>query len=192
MSCLIACILVNNRCQLVAFIIFVSIFLSCKTSGGKLSRAELKQHVTIWAMTWQNQQNECVPSKDSDQPGSDQSSLHVQWVAKGPRFLHVDSKDSGQTGRIPRLIWVFAGCTVTLLVLSCRGSISVCYPDHRRTVLIKWCALKVSYEGILVYEILKVIYKGFLNLLLFCMLTEYVQSIILLKNAQKISHPFRS
>ena len=42
---------------------------------------------------------------------SDQSSLCTQWVAKDPRFLHVDSEDSDQTG-----------CTVTLLVLSCRGS----------------------------------------------------------------------
>ena len=32
------------------------------------------------------------------------------------------SKDSDQTGRMPRLIWVFAGHTFTLLVLSCRGS----------------------------------------------------------------------
>ena len=24
----------------------------------------------IWAATWQNQQNECAPSEDSDQPGS--------------------------------------------------------------------------------------------------------------------------
>ena len=44
------------------------------------------------------------------------------WVAKDPRFLHADSEDSDQTGRMPRLIWVFAGRTVTLLVLSCRGS----------------------------------------------------------------------
>ena len=42
-----------------------------------------------WAATWQNQQHECAPSEDSDQPS---------------------------------LIWVFAGRTVTLLVLSCRGS----------------------------------------------------------------------
>ena len=28
-----------------------------------------------------------------------------------PSFLHADSEDSDQTGRIPRLIWVFAGCT---------------------------------------------------------------------------------
>ena len=32
------------------------------------------------------------------------------------------SENSDQTGRMPRLIWVFAGRTVTLLVLSCCGS----------------------------------------------------------------------
>ena len=36
-------------------------------------------------------------------------SLCVQWVAKGPMFLHASSNDSDQTGRMPRLIWVFAG-----------------------------------------------------------------------------------
>ena len=51
-----------------------------------------------------------------------ESSLCAQWVAKDPSFLHADSEDSDQTWRIPRLIWVFAGRTVTLLVLSCRGS----------------------------------------------------------------------
>ena len=51
-----------------------------------------------------------------------ESSLCAQWVVKDPSFLHADSEDSDQTGRMPRLIWVFAGCTVTLLVLSCRGS----------------------------------------------------------------------
>ena len=52
---------------------------------------------------------------------SDQSSLYAQWVAKDPSFLHADSKDSDQTGQMPRLIWVFTEHTVTLLVLSCRG-----------------------------------------------------------------------
>ena len=33
-----------------------------------------------------------------------ESSLCTQWVAKGPSFLHADSKDSDQTGRTPRLI----------------------------------------------------------------------------------------
>ena len=38
-----------------------------------------------------------------------ESSLCTQWVAKDPSFLYADSKDSDQTGRMPRLIWVFAG-----------------------------------------------------------------------------------
>ena len=49
-------------------------------------------------------------------------SLCAKWVAKDPSFPHADSEDCDQTGRMPRLIWVFAGRTVTLLVLSCRGS----------------------------------------------------------------------
>ena len=50
------------------------------------------------------------------------SSLSVQWVAKDKGFLRADSEDSDQTGRMPRLIWVFDGSTVTLLVLSWSGS----------------------------------------------------------------------
>ena len=51
-----------------------------------------------------------------------ESSLCAQWVAKDPRFLHADSENSDQTGRMPRLIWVFTGHTLTLLVLSWGGS----------------------------------------------------------------------
>ena len=40
-----------------------------------------------------------------------ESSLCTQWEAKDPRFLHADSKDSDQTGQMPRLIGVFAGRT---------------------------------------------------------------------------------
>ena len=47
----------------------------------------------------------CAPSEDSDQPGHPPS----QWVAENPMFLHADSEDSYQTGRMSRLIWVFAG-----------------------------------------------------------------------------------
>ena len=69
----------------------------------------------------------CAPNEDSDQPGastqSDQSSLCALWVAKDPMLLHADIEDSDQTGRMPRLIWVFAGHTVILLVLLCAGSI---------------------------------------------------------------------
>ena len=33
-----------------------------------------------------------------------ESSLFAQWLAKDPSFLHADSEDSDQTGRMPRLI----------------------------------------------------------------------------------------
>ena len=46
-----------------------------------------------------------------------ESSLCAQWVAKDPSFLHTDSEEYDQTGR-----------TVTLLVLSCRGSF-ICIPN---------------------------------------------------------------
>ena len=49
------------------------------------------------------------------------------WRKSGSLATHwAHSKDSDQTGRMPRLIWVFAWRTVTLLVLSCRGSNFLC------------------------------------------------------------------
>ena len=57
-----------------------------------------------------------------------ESSLCAQWVAQGPSFRHADVKGFGQTGRMPRLIWVFAGAHVILLVLSCGGSYSLIFP----------------------------------------------------------------
>ena len=55
-----------------------------------------------------------------------ESSLCAQRVAKDPSFLHANSKDSDQTGRMPRLIWVCAGRTLILLILSSRGSYVYC------------------------------------------------------------------
>ena len=53
-------------------------------------------------MTKPTRQDDCAPSEDSDQ--TDQSlRCTLSGVAKDPRFLHVDSKDSDQTGRMPRL-----------------------------------------------------------------------------------------
>ena len=50
----------------------------------------------------------CAPSEDSDQPGNP---LCAQLVAKDPSFLHADSEDSDQTGRMPRLILIrLGGC----------------------------------------------------------------------------------
>ena len=57
----------------------------------------------------------CAPSLDSDQPGHPSSLIRAfacaQQEAKDPRFLHADREDSDQTGRMPRLIGVFAGRT---------------------------------------------------------------------------------
>ena len=67
-----------------------------------------------------------------------ESSLCAQWVAKDPSFLHADSENSDQTGRMPRLIWVFAGRTATLLVLSCRGLFYV-HPSFKGcTLTVLW------------------------------------------------------
>ena len=69
----------------------------------------------------------CAPSEDSDQPGLPPSLIRVFAVcsmgnSKDPSFLHADSRDPDETGRMPRLIWVFPGRTVILLVLSWGGS----------------------------------------------------------------------
>ena len=40
------------------------------------------------------------PAKTQIRLGGSESSLCTQWVAKDPSFLHVDSKDSDQTGQM--------------------------------------------------------------------------------------------
>ena len=66
-----------------------------------------------WATSWQNQQNGLCAQRRLGSAWastqSDQSSLCAQWVAEDSMFLYVDSEDSDQTGRMPRLIWVFTG-----------------------------------------------------------------------------------
>ena len=58
----------------------------------------------------------------------------AQWVAMDPSFLHADSEDSDQTRRMPRLIWVFDGRTLILLVLSYRGSFVL----HNPYTMFQW------------------------------------------------------
>ena len=100
----------------------------------------------IRAATWQNQQSECAPSEDSDQPGHPPSLIRVFTVSmKNPWVLSYPlsaqwrlcsdwadaqadhSEDSDQTGRMPMLISVFTRHTLILLVLSCR--VSLCALD---------------------------------------------------------------
>ena len=49
------------------------------------------------------------------------SLLFAQWVTIAPSFLCVDSKDSGHTYLMPRLVWFFSWGTATFLVSSCRN-----------------------------------------------------------------------
>ena len=65
----------------------------------------------------------CAPSEDSDQPVWSESLLSA-WRKLWSLSAHwAHSEDTDQTWQMPRLIWVFAGCTVILFVLSCCGSI---------------------------------------------------------------------
>ena len=61
-----------------------------------------------WACSCQNQQNDLCAKLDSDQPGHPPSLIRVfaerSIVAKDAKFLHADSEDSDQTGRMTRLI----------------------------------------------------------------------------------------
>ena len=87
----------------------------------------LIQKIKIWAASWQTNKVSVRPAKTQIslgiRPVWSESSLCAQWVGKDPSFLPVESKDSDQAGQMPRLIWVFAGHTATLLVLSKGGSI---------------------------------------------------------------------
>ena len=79
----------------------------------------------MWAATWQHQQNGCAPSEDSDQLGPPPSLIRAfavrmkkTWVPSYP----LSAQRRLWSDWMPRLIWVFAGRTLILLALSCRGS----------------------------------------------------------------------
>ena len=81
------------------------------------------------------------PTKWPVHPAKTQISLRIHavwsafavplWEANDPILLHVDREDSDQTGRMPKLIWVFAGRTgnfvgsVMLWIICCR-----CFDFH--------------------------------------------------------------
>ena len=69
---------------------------------------------------------------------SDQSSLCDECVAKDPSLLHVDSEDSDQTGWMPRLIWVFAGCTCHFVDFVMRRLIWVGLQGYRKSIFCRF------------------------------------------------------
>ena len=82
-----------------------------------------------WAASWQNQQNGmCTQQRQISlgiRPVWSESSLSAWRKLESLATHWVHSKDSDQTGRMPRLIWVFAGRTLILWVFLCRGSYCV-------------------------------------------------------------------
>ena len=74
-----------------------------------------------WAASWQHQQNG-TKFETGIRPVWSEPSLSA-WKKLESLATHwAHSEDSDPTGRMPRLIWVFAGCTVILMVLSWGGS----------------------------------------------------------------------
>ena len=81
--------------------------------------------VNKWAASWQNQQKDLCDQRPPKtqislgvRPVWSESSLGAHRVAEDSVFLHADSEDSDQTGRMPRLIWVFAGRRDHFIILS--------------------------------------------------------------------------
>ena len=89
----------------------------------KIDHGSLPAALPIWAATWQNQQNKCAKTQISlgIRPVWAESSLSTGRNIGSVTTHWTHSEDSDQTGRMPRLIWVFAGAVI-LLVLSWGGS----------------------------------------------------------------------
>ena len=99
-------------------------------------------HFNDWAASWQNQQSGmCTQRRLRSAWASAQSdqSLLSTWRKLGSLATHwAHSEGSDQTERMPRLIWVFAGRTVILLVLSWGGSNIVRLCEYTEWVTSHW------------------------------------------------------
>ena len=75
-----------------------------------------------------------------------ESSLCAQWVAKDPSVLHADSEDSDQTGRMPMLIWIFAGRTCHFVGFVTRRLLSVYYTCINGSLILPKRTFRSSYN----------------------------------------------
>ena len=73
-----------------------------------------------------------------------ESLLCTQWVAKDPNFLYADSEDSDQTGRMPRLIWVFGGRTCHFVCYVTRWLSYAKQEGNRIVIQFQWVQLTSS------------------------------------------------
>ena len=85
--------------------------------------------ILIWATSWQNQQNGiCAQRRLRSARASAQSDQRLRCLhdeSLGPSLPIEQTVKTDQTGRMPRLTWVFAGRTVILVVLLSDGSYCV-------------------------------------------------------------------
>ena len=95
-----------------------------------------------WAATWQNQQRDCLVWSES--------SLSA-WRKLGSLATHWTQAKTDQTGRMPRLIWVFAGGTVTSLLLSCRGP--TVFLIEGLDYSVRLCILSLPWAFLLYYKL---------------------------------------
>ena len=111
----------------------------------------------IWAASWQTNKVSVCPAKTQIslgiRPVWSESSLSAwsAWRKLGPLATYwAHSEFSDQTWRMPRLIWIFAGRTATLLVLSRGGSFSVTmtrFGDFQaRFVKMIWCRILSTFQ----------------------------------------------
>ena len=119
---------------------------------------EFRVRIHVWTRLFEPRHDKT--NKVTVRPAKTQISLGIRlvlsesslsaWRNLGSLATHwAHSEDSDQTGRIPRLIWVFAGRTPILLVLSCCGSVephrALCVPTcpHRAPfALSSWSCFK--------------------------------------------------
>ena len=78
-----------------------------------------------------------------------ESVLCAQRVAKDPWFHLADSEDFDQTGRMPRLIWVFAGHTRQFVGFVMRQFIYIlpCPTTLKTSFLMTWLKYKLCQEN---------------------------------------------
>ena len=106
---------------------FLSVWNCPRNQGGKQKLHEIsvsplsnkpKHTKLIRTTSWQNQQNDCAPSEDSDQPGHPPSLIRG-FAVRSMRSWGPNVSSCGQWRLWSDwLIWVFAGRTCHLLVLS--------------------------------------------------------------------------
>ena len=103
-----------------------------------------------------------------------ESSLSA-WRNLGSLATHwVHSEDSDQTGQMPRLIWVFAGCIVILLVLSWGGSFfstpefqTLCLCIEKHWLYGKWMMNCLFSEAFYFFNCLMIIFEYSLQFFIF-------------------------